>query len=201
MSRKRTPKDPNAPKKWPTGDYTSGYSKPPQHGKIKPGEVRNPWGPKGKPKPEAFDPFEFAAQMPTTVTVNGQMMEVSAETASQLQSFAAGIRGDAKAHKNIQDERRSRRAAGPPLPTAEALLKQAKEEEQKKGLSGKLMRMLEFIAQLKKNGLLNGSADFGLATWVLEAIADYREKHGVSRDFRLGDMLDPISKEDGGPDW
>lgn len=191
MSRKRTPKDPNAPKKWPTGDYYSGYSKPPQHGKIKPGEVRNPWGPKGKPKSEAFDPFEFAAQMPTTVTVNGQTMEVSAETASQLQSFAAGIRGDPKAHKNIQDERRSRRAAGPPAPTAEELKQQTEEEEQKKELSAKLMGMLEFLADHKEEVVIDESGYYELAPYVMEAIGDYREKHGCFRDPLPGEVWDP----------
>lgn len=29
-------------KKQPKGDYATGYARPPQHGRIKPGEVRNP---------------------------------------------------------------------------------------------------------------------------------------------------------------
>lgn len=64
-------KNPKGPKKWPTGDYASGYARAPEHGKIKSGEVRNPWGPKGKPKPAQLDAFEFAASRMVSVTIDG----------------------------------------------------------------------------------------------------------------------------------
>lgn len=200
MTKRKIPKDPNRPKRWPTADYESGYARPPESGKIKPGEVRNPWGPKGKPKPQAIDPFEFAAAQPTKVTIDGKVVEVTAETAAQLVNMRAAMAGDTKAHKNMQDERRSRRRAGPPELTAEELLKAKEDEEKRKELSSKLIRMLDSDLRLKLHGVTipdeTGDALI-IAPWALEAFSDYREKHGCSRE--LGDGIwspHPEDKDD-----
>lgn len=44
------------------GDYTVGKGKPPKEHQVKSGEVRNPWGRGGKPKPK---PMELHAELPS----------------------------------------------------------------------------------------------------------------------------------------
>ena len=65
--------------------------------------MRNPWGPKGKPKPEAFDPFEFAASQMVEINIDGRVCLVTAETAAHLRNMSAAVAGDHRAHKNVQD--------------------------------------------------------------------------------------------------
>ena len=51
----------------PTDDYVVGFGRPPASGRIKQGEVRNPYGRNGKSAPRA-DPFEKAMNRPATFT-------------------------------------------------------------------------------------------------------------------------------------
>lgn len=198
MTKPKTPKDFNRPKRWPTADYESGYARPPENGKIKAGEVRNPWGPKGKPKPLIVDPFEFAAAQPTKVVIDGVTKEVTAETAAHMVAVRKALTGDTRAHKNMQDERRSRRRAGPPEPTAEELLEQREDEEKRKELSGQLIRLIEADLRLRVHGVLvpdESGKTLIIAPWVLDSFGDWREKHGFPRELGEGNW-NPLATDD-----
>lgn len=179
MSKRRTGKDRDRPKKQPTGDYETGYCRPPKHGQTKRDEVRNPWGPKGKPKPEQIDAFEFAASQPTTIRLQGEEITVPAEVASHLINMQAAVAGNQRAHKNVQDERRARRGGGPAAPTAQELEQQRRDEERSKVLRARLVELLEWQASKFKSGeLARDERGLDLAPWVREALADYRARHG-----------------------
>ncbi|WP_267379174.1 MULTISPECIES: hypothetical protein [unclassified Sphingomonas] len=192
MTTRKTPADPSRPKKWPTSDYTMGYARPPKHGQIKPGEVRNPWGPKGKPKAEAPDPFEFATSQMTTVVLNGEKLTMTAEAAANIVAMQKAIAGDPRAMKNMQDERRARRRMGPPPKTADELLKDKEDLARRRQLTSSLTRVLEIAAHLRKNGIeIERNGRWQYADWAIEAFGDYREKLGLPREPAPGERWDP----------
>lgn len=179
------------PKKQLSGNHENGYCLPPKHGQIKPGEVRNPWGPAGKPQPATPDPFDYATSQPVTITVGSKTETVTAETASHMKNMQAALAGDPRAHKNMQDERRSRRGRGAPEKTLEDLQREAAEEEQKKALSAELVCLLEEKAAWVKAGFRD--ADIGpRSDFMNRALGDYREKHGKSRTPLPGEPWDPL---------
>ena len=179
MTKRRVPRDPNAPKKQASAGQTSGYCLPPKAGQIQPGEVRNRWGPKGKPKPEPIDPFEFAASQPTKITLNGKQIEVTAELAVHLSNVQAALTVDHRARKNMLEERRSRRRAAPPKHADEEKQDPRTLEEQK-ALSGRLVTLLELGSEGKKMSLFtNTSSGLRYVPYLAAALAEYRQKHGV----------------------
>ena len=137
------------PKKVPTGNHGIGYARPPESGKIKPGEVRNPWGRTGKPA-EELDPFELAMNRQITVKIDGETVKMSGEAAMHIKQLAAAIGGAAGPYKTIVEERRSRRARQVPEPTREELETEAREMDQKKLLSAKIIAFMEDHARQKK---------------------------------------------------
>jgi len=173
MTKRKTPKDPNRAKHWPTADYKNGYARPPESGKIKPGEVRNPWGPKGKPKPQAIDPFEFAAKQPTKITIDGNIIEVSAEAAAHLVNIKNAIGGDPRAHKNMQEERRSRRGRQP-IKDAEEMREDDKHLEQAKEVRQKYVEWLVWAEDMRKIGVLEFiDGKPSVPAWVLTAMHEF----------------------------
>lgn len=157
----------SGPPKMPTGDYPSGYARPPEAGKIKPGEVRNRHGRNGKPKPGSDDPFEGAMAQRTTVTIAGVRRVVSAEQAMHLRHAAKAIEGNDASFRVLATERRSRRAAGPPPPTDDERAASAQEQKQREVLSARLIGLLQLGASLKKAGLLEiDEGPLRLAEWI-----------------------------------
>ena len=192
----RKSRDPNRPKKKAAQSQDKGYCLPLEDGRIKKGEVRNPWGPKGKPKPEKLDPFEFAASQPTTVTIGGKTVTVPAEAAAHLVNIQKAIGGDPRAHRNVQDERRSRRRASPLL-TKDELAEEREAEEQKKALSGEIVAMLNSVTALKQAGLIEfgPGGTFGPSERLREALQFLSDTKGQARDQKPnGSSLPPPSQ-------
>src|SRR3546814_9715958 len=80
-------------KKTPSGDYAIGYARPPQHSRVKPGQVLNPHGRNGKKASEP-DAFDKARLRLSRVTIDGEVMMIpsdeafrSEEHTSELQSL------------------------------------------------------------------------------------------------------------------
>src|SRR3546814_7869183 len=62
-------------KKTPSGDYAIGYARPPQHSRVKPGQVLNPHGRNGKKASEP-DAFDKARLRLSRVTIDGEVMMI-----------------------------------------------------------------------------------------------------------------------------
>ncbi|TAL83900.1 MAG: hypothetical protein EPN75_00420 [Beijerinckiaceae bacterium] len=74
-----------------------GYGRPPKQHTIKPGEVRNPYGRRGKPRPEVdfLDEYVF-------VTVNGRRQKMTRRRALKEVLFREGMRGTISATKHLE---------------------------------------------------------------------------------------------------
>jgi len=131
-------KPPDRPKKQPTGDYTSGYARPPVHTRIKPGEVRNPHGRNGKMTGEP-DAFEKVRTRKSRVTIDGETILIPSDEAFYLLQFTRALAGDKAAAKIVAQELAARRKIGP---SAEELAQEAAENEQRRILSAKLVGLL-----------------------------------------------------------
>ena len=142
-------KAPDRTKKTPKGDYPVGYAKAPDSGKIRPGEVRNPFGRTGKPS-DAPDPLEYALSQTTSVTIGGETFEVTAEVAMHLRHAALALKGDGRAYKTILDEQRARRGRLSPDQTRSELEAEARELDRKKSLSARIAGFLDDYASSKK---------------------------------------------------
>jgi hypothetical protein len=145
-------KSPGGRKKQPKGNYPEGYARPPERTRIKPGEVRNPWGRNGKPGADGDDPFEFAMGQKTKVSIDGVTMMVTAEAAIHLKQASRAMGEENGLYKIIVEERRFRRGMGPAPLTPAEIEAAAAEIQQRKELSARLMRLLEDAANRKKRG-------------------------------------------------
>ena len=183
MTKPKMPRNTDRPKRKAAHGKTRGYCLPPEDGKIKKGEIRNPWGPKGKPRPDKPDPFEFAASQPTKITIGGEVVEVTAEAASHLVNMQKAIGGDTRAHRSVQEERRSRRRAGPMLTEME-LKNEHDDNIKKKALSLQIVGLLENLAQLIKLGVVESEPGTGFVPsgWLRDTLGDLREERGLPRD-------------------
>jgi hypothetical protein len=135
----------------PKGEYPIGYGRPPEQGKIKKGEVRNPHGRNGKPKDDP-DPFERVMARQSRVTIDGELFMISTTEAYYMKMAAMALQGNVGAARIVQEEFHRRRKAGPaPLSTAE-IAQAEKEEAERRALSARLINMLEEEASAKKAG-------------------------------------------------
>ena len=91
---------------------------------------------------------------------------------------------------------------GPAPPTAEELRLHEEEMAKREILAGKLAGLLKWGVDMKKDGIItNLGPEMQLAPWLIEAIADYREKHGRTRDPGPGESWNPHPPTDeGGPE-
>ncbi|MEM1053151.1 MAG: DUF5681 domain-containing protein [Pseudomonadota bacterium] len=87
----------------PGREYQVGYGKPPEHGKIKPGEVRNPYGRNGKPK-TVDDPVERIMTRRRRVVIDGEEVEISNAEAFFMKLLAQAFEGRAGAARIVQQE-------------------------------------------------------------------------------------------------
>ena len=135
------------PKRQPTGDYETGYCRPPVHSRIPKGKVLNPHGRNGK-KVDESDAFERTRRRLGRVTIDGETVMLPSDEAYWLKTMSAAMAGDKTAAKIIAQELGARRRLsppGPPAPTAEELA-------ERKRLSGKIVEALNEMAGLKKKG-------------------------------------------------
>jgi hypothetical protein len=145
----RKPRAKNQPK----GDYATGYARPPppENGKIKPGEVRNPYGKNGKPKDEP-DLFVKVMARDTRVAIDGEVTFVPTTEAYFMKVAAMALSGNIGAARILQEELARRRKAEPAPMTAEELAQREAEEAEKRALSERLVGMLQAMASAKKAG-------------------------------------------------
>jgi hypothetical protein len=130
----------------PSGDYAVGYCRPPENGRIKPGEVRNPLGKNGKAAPH-MDAFETARARKTRVTIDGETVMMPSDEAFWMKQMAMALAGDKAAGRNVAKELGARRnMVLKPDPEEEAAT-QAKRKE----LSARLVEALQFMASHKKH--------------------------------------------------
>lgn len=136
-------------KKQPTGDYPNGYARPPENGKIKEGEVRNPHGRNGKPK-DIEDFFEKAMARESRVTIDGEVIRMTTVEAYYMKMAAMALNGSVGAARIVQEELHRRRQAGPVPLTAEELAEKEAKKAQREALSGKIVGLLQAKASAKK---------------------------------------------------
>lgn len=139
-AKKKSPQD---------ATYDVGYGKPPEHGRIRPGEVRNPFGRNGKSK-KGEDAFEKVMARETRVTIDGQVIQLNTEEAYYLKIIAMALAGGVGAARLVQEELHRRRKVLPEQRSNEELAKDAEEQEQRERLSSKLVQLLEEKAAAKK---------------------------------------------------
>lgn len=145
-------KTPKGPKKQASGDYAIGYARPPQHSRVKPGQVLNPHGRNGKKASEP-DAFDKARRRLSRVTIDGEVMMIPSDEAFYLLQMTKAMAGDKAAAKIVAQELAARRRMGP-MPLSPAEIAQAEAEEVKKRtLSARLVDMLQGIASAKRAGV------------------------------------------------
>lgn len=132
-----------------------GYRSPPINGRIKPGEVRNPYGRNGRSGQTAdnHDLFGKVASRLTRVIIDGEVIMVSSEESFWLKQMHLAQQGDKAAARNIAREFGARRKLGPPPLTADELAKQKMELAERESLAAELVELLELQAELKREGL------------------------------------------------
>jgi len=146
MARIRKDSGPNGRK---DDDDRVGYGRPPKHGRIRPGEVRNPFGRNGKTKnPE--DLFGKAMSKPTKVTIDGDTVLMSSEEALYMRTMAMALGGHIGAIREIQKRLASRERQRPSAPTPEEVAQEAAVLEERKALTARLVNILEEEAARKK---------------------------------------------------
>ncbi|HKR15845.1 DUF5681 domain-containing protein [Rhizorhapis sp.] len=144
-------KAPKGPKKQPRADYAVGYARPPQHSRVKPGQVLNPHGRNGKKASEP-DAFDKARLRLSRVTIDGEVMMIPSDEAFYLLQMTKAMAGDKSAAKIVAQELAARRRLSvAPLSPAEIAQTEA-EEAEKRALSARLVDMLQGIASAKRAG-------------------------------------------------
>lgn len=149
-----TKKGPGGLGKPPTGDYTVGHRRPPESGKIKPGEVRNPHGRNGKP-PAAEDPFDKAANRRIPYNIDGAPMVGPAIEAAYMLLITKALKGETAALRLMVQEQRDRRGPFAALPTAAELQATLEEDRVREDLASRLRTMLNDMAELKQSQIIN----------------------------------------------
>src|SRR3546814_17188941 len=99
-------------KKTPSGDYAIGYARPPQHSRVKPGQVLNPHGRNGKKASEP-DAFDKARLRLSRVTIDGEVMMIPSDEAFYLLQMTKAMAGAQDAGKTVANELAARGPHGP----------------------------------------------------------------------------------------
>ena len=87
-------------------DVPVGYGNPPRHHRVKPNEVRNPWGRKGRPRAQVDfldEPFELK--------IDGQTMRITRGEALDYALSKTAAAGNVSAIKELERRRRDRAVA------------------------------------------------------------------------------------------
>ena len=91
-----------------------GYGRPPARHRIRNGEVRNPFGRRGKPKP----PVPFLEEM-IAIRVDGEPRRMTRGEALDFFLFAKATKGDVRAIRHLEDRSRQRQLSQSQTPTTE----------------------------------------------------------------------------------
>ena len=128
----------------------AGYKSPPLHGRIKPGEKRNPFGRNGRQVQE--DAFEKVRRRQGRVNIDGKTTIVMSDESYWLKVMHMAHAGNIGAARIIAKELNARRKLGPAPPTAGELAQEAAELEERKILSASIVDALERMAAQKRRG-------------------------------------------------
>ena len=183
--------------------YAVGKGKPPVQHQFKKGGKPGPGRPKG-----SFNKSDLDTVLDEKVAVGedrlGRPVRKSGRRVANLQLRNKAMQGDMAAIKLIKDHEvkmaaiRARQGDAPPTPAE--IRKQLEEEQQRKALSGRLVALLEWQAQLRREGLLNHvDGKPGLTQLVYDALRDYREKQGWPRDPGRGEPWHHWTLDDEAP--
>ena len=129
----------------------TGYKSPPLHGRIKPGEVRNPQGRNGRKK-DTGDAFEKARRRASRITVNGETTTVENEEAFWLGQWARAVHNDKSAARLVWQELRARYKLEPAPPSAEELAEQEAQLAAQEEFKQTIIEALELMASNKRRG-------------------------------------------------
>ena len=129
-----------------------GYGYPPLSGRIKPGEVRNPYGRNGKRKEEEIEPFEKVRRRLSRVTIDGKASLVPNEESFWLRQWSKALNGDNAASRLIEKKLSAIQKLGPPPPTAEELARREVEQADRERMAKRLTNLLEEKAEEKRDG-------------------------------------------------
>src|SRR3546814_7066615 len=108
-------------------EFRAGYARPPQHSRVKPGQVLNPNGRNGKKASEP-DAFDKARLRLSRVTIDGEVMMTPSDEAFYLLQMTKAMAGDKAAAKIVANELAARRKMGP-MPLSPADLAQAEDRK------------------------------------------------------------------------
>lgn len=183
-----------------------GRGRPPKQHRFKAGNKAAAGRRARTPAKKAAGPEELLQRpVPIGKDARGRAIKKPIGEVIDMQLMNKAASGDLKAIKILLDYKlkaASRTLCDCQREKTPAELEAARAElKERQALSAKLVGMLQFLAVHKKSHVLAQSGDIRLAPWLLEAIADYREKHGASRNFGMGDNLDPHFKPDAEPEW
>jgi hypothetical protein len=128
-----------------------GYKSPPLHGRIKPGEVRNPYGRNGR-RVQEEDAFEKVRRRKGRVNFDGTTTNVMSDEAYWLKVMSMALAGNMAAARLVWKELAARRKLGPPPLTAEELAQEAAELVEREKLSASIVDALEQMAAIKRRG-------------------------------------------------
>lgn len=148
------PKHPKTPKKQPTGNYDSGYARPPVSGQIKPGEVRNPHGRRGSPK-ERMNPLEKIMNQHSRVTIDGEIVSMSNADIMLMQLMRNAQKGHSGSVRVLLKEAAIYWPSTNPVLSQQEQADQEADVAQRKELSAKMIGMLNDIARYKKAAGMN----------------------------------------------
>lgn len=170
--------------------YKVGKGKPPREYQFKKGGKGGPGRPKGS---RVRSDYEKLLEERIVVGEDraGRPIRKSWRDVMNRQLLKKAAQGDLHAIRIAKDFELKAAAiaarTGPPAPTAAELRQQEKQLEQRKQSTADIMPLLERFANMRKACVTgnDNSSDGGVnfAPWVMEAIGDYREKHGAQREI------------------
>ena len=126
-----------------------GYKSPPLHGRIKPGEVRNPHGRNGR-QVDTEDAFEKVRRRESRLNFDGKTTNVLFDEAYWLKMMSLSLAGNMGAARIVWKEFAARRKLGPPPLTAEEMAQEAAELAERERLSAYICDALDEMAALKR---------------------------------------------------
>ena len=138
-----------------------GYKSPPLHGRIKPGEVRNPRGRNGRSVQEE-DAFEKVRRRKGRVNFDGKTTIVMSDEAYWWKVMHMAQGGHMGAARIIAKELGARRKVGPAPLTAEELAQEAADLAKREELSASIVEVLEQMAADKRDERGNARLRYGI---------------------------------------
>lgn len=146
----------------PAEDTRVGYSRPPKQHRFKPGGVGNPWGCKGKPKPE----IDFLDET-VVIPVGGKPRRMTRDETVDLALYKSVMAGNVSAARELDKRRKERRANRSEAVTAETL-------------SGEDQAAFERLIVRQARGLRSTNSGMGLSAPADASPSESEESGGAA---------------------